>query len=121
MKCKACGTDITPSSRFCPGCNTDVGFPNVRMAERSEEREALAARLASAEVSSKASGCGEVLKRFGEAVVSSKVVIARSLALVHDLLKSEHFLYVSFYKQVASLQITMRTWYREHSRWMGEE
>ncbi len=102
MKCTHCGYVTASYIRFCPGCNTDLGFPNVRLAEIVEEKAALAKRLTDAEVSTGVRTCRDILDAFGREVLTSQVVIARSLALVHNLLNSENELYVGYYKQVQS-------------------
>jgi hypothetical protein len=102
MNCPTCGTALRAHSRFCPGCDEDVGYPNVRLAETSGERNGLGTRLAAAEVSAQARGCLNVLTRFGLAVLGSKAVIARELGLVDSLMKSDNQLYISYHRQVKS-------------------
>lgn len=102
MNCKHCGTAIAESFRYCLGCGADIGFPNVRRAEMAQERDELAKRLNDAEVSTTARGCKNVLEEFGTAVLRSRVVIARSLNFIHQLVNSEKMLYVSFSKQLSS-------------------
>jgi hypothetical protein len=102
MNCSFCGTPTAPSSRFCPGCNADIGYPNVRLAQPPEEQTALYARLAAAETSASARGCLGVLNDFGVAVSGSKAVIARTIGVVDNLLKSDNQLYINYHKQVRS-------------------
>ena len=102
MKCSTCGTYVPLSSRLCPGCSADAGFPNVKLAETIAEKEALSKRLKQAETSSEARDCLAVLRDFGVAAGQSKVVITRSLQRVDDIVRSENTLYVSFYKESQS-------------------
>jgi len=100
--CTACSSPIPSNKRDCVVCGTDNGCPNVRQAEGSVEKTALAERLADAEVSANARGCLDILKKFGVAVLSSSAVMARSLAVLDSLVKSDKSLYIPFYKQVSS-------------------
>lgn len=70
------------------------------MAELLQEQEELASRLRDAEVSAVARKCKDVLDRFGVAVLGSHAVIARSLAVVQDLLESDTRTYTSYQRQV---------------------
>ena len=79
-----------------------MGFPNVRLAERADERKALNIRLQNAKTSAKARGVESTLEAFGVAVASSRTVLARDLGTLHSLLKSDNLLYISFHQQVRS-------------------
>ena len=98
--CK-CGTSVPPSSRECPGCGRDAGFPNVRAAQTPAEKTALDGRLASAEVSAAAGGYKAVLDSFGEAMNSSFAVIARPLPVIEHILLNERAIYTSYHQQLA--------------------
>lgn len=102
MKCTICGYVTAMYPRYCPGCNADLGFPNVTLAESPLEHTALSKRLSDAEISTTVRGCRIVLDSFGDAALRSQVVIARSLGLIQWLLNSENQLYVSYYRQVHS-------------------
>jgi hypothetical protein len=83
-------------------CGADNGCPNVRAARNPREQAALQDRLKNAEVSATARTCLTVLNSFGTAVLTSHAVVARSLSIVHNIVKSDNELYPSFHKQVAS-------------------
>jgi hypothetical protein len=102
LACKSCGSPIPAEKRECPSCGEDNGFPNVRIAESSVETAALQERLHDAEVSADARKCKDVLDRFGVAVLSSKAVISRPLAIVQDLIESDRRNYTSFQRQLVS-------------------
>ena len=87
-------------SRWCVACQFDVGFPNVRAADTSEEREALQSRVDQAFVSARARKCEQVLEQFGDAVLRSQAVITRSLTLVQTLVSSDSGAHPSFYREV---------------------
>lgn len=98
--CKDCGQEFPGSARTCPSCQADVGFPNVRDAERPAERAALQTRLHNAVASCTARGCVKILEDFGGAVLASKAVICRSLGVLQNLISTDNALYSSYYKQV---------------------
>lgn len=102
MQCTACGQSVPPNLRYCPACGADAGFPNVRLASDPEEKKALAKRVGEAEVSTDARKCRTDLEAFAKSVARSKVVIARSLLAIHELVSSDNNLYVSYYKQIQS-------------------
>lgn len=41
MDCPKCKNRVPEYARTCPICETDVGFPNVRAAKKTENIEAL--------------------------------------------------------------------------------
>ncbi len=100
MNCTFCHTAVPPHSRNCPICQADVGFPNVRVTQTTEESGALLVRVQDAVLSSKLRGCEMVLERFERTVQDSKAVLCRNLELLNDLVSSENALYISFQKQV---------------------
>jgi hypothetical protein len=99
LNCRTCGQHVPASVRDCPSCQADVGFPNVRSAETPEERAALQQRLADAETSAQARGCESTLRDFGRAVLRSKAVICRNLAVVLSLVSNDNALYANYYRQ----------------------
>lgn len=102
MNCSECSNPLTLHLRYCPVCQTDCGFPNVRMAETEEEVEALEQRHKDAIISSKARKCEDVLHRFGVQIASSKAIICRDLPLVNSWVSGDNNLYTTYYKQIGS-------------------
>jgi hypothetical protein len=100
VDCHNCTEPVPDHERACPTCGIDNGFPNVRLAEKPQEVEALAARLDAAYVSAKARRCETILTDFREAVAHSKAVIARPLGTINQLIDNDRTSYVSFLKQV---------------------
>ncbi|HEX7766331.1 MAG TPA: zinc ribbon domain-containing protein [Nitrospira sp.] len=98
--CSNCGAPFHESNRLCPGCNSDLGFPNVRAAQKPQEVEALRQRCADAEVSTRERKCESVLLQFNEAVKKSKAVINRDIGIVKALVSNDNALYNSFYHSV---------------------
>ena len=100
MSCPECGEAVPDSSRFCPACGADAGFPNVRMAERKDNVEKLEERLAMAAASSEAAGYTGALRELGDAVSSSMAVIARPLRIIQDLLEDDRRPYSTYHKEL---------------------
>jgi hypothetical protein len=95
MTCPVCAEDVQPHERFCVGCQTDCGFPNVRAA--TAERQALADRVADAEAQAVANGTSEILEKLKTAVKSSQAARARSLDEVYGLVKADNKLIGTFH------------------------
>jgi len=100
--CSKCGGNVSYNQRFCAVCNTDAGFPNVRLAQRAEEVQALNARYSTAYEAAKARGVTAELKLFETAVRQSKAVMSRSLGAICEWLNGASPLFQSFHKQVDS-------------------
>jgi hypothetical protein len=100
MTCTNCGGRVPANVRSCPSCQTDVGFPNVRITKTPSEELALEKRLNEAYVSTEARSCKSVLEQFGNSVQVSKAVFCRSLNLIYELISSENLQYISFHKQI---------------------
>jgi hypothetical protein len=101
VECKRCGIPVADEKKECQACGEDNGYPNVRLAQRPDEVQALVRRLHDAEVSSTARNCKEILEKFGLAVLGSKAVISRSLSVVQDLIESDRRTYTKFQRQLA--------------------
>ena len=102
VTCSECGADVPSHARYCSACAADVGFPNVRLANRADEQSALAIRVQNAKTSATARGIASTLDVFGITVATSRSVVARDLGTLHSLVKSENTLYISFHQQVRS-------------------
>jgi hypothetical protein len=100
--CSSCKRPVPDHVRSCPFCQGDVGFPNVRAANSSQEKAALLERLKTARVSTRARNCEQVLNEFGDAVKESKAIICRRLSVIQRLMSSDNELYTTFYRQVGS-------------------
>jgi hypothetical protein len=100
-KCTNCGAPVPLEKRDCQACGESNGAPNVRLAQSEAERSALTLRFHDAKISCQARGCDEALQRFGLMVLNSRAVIARSLAVVQDLVDRNET-YTSYHSQLAS-------------------
>ena len=96
----SCRTEVLPHVERCHVCGTDVGFPNVRAADNSNEVAALEKRLDDVRAAANARGSLRVLNDFGIAVTQSCAVLARSIGDLDAFVKSDRALYVSFHSQV---------------------
>jgi hypothetical protein len=106
MKCITCNVSIPFHARYCPVCQDDIGYPNVRAAQTIEEKSALQKRFDEAQRFSELNNYSDVLDNFGKAVLQSKAVIARNISVLWRLVSSDNELYASFYQQVnAELRI----------------
>ena len=102
ITCPRCSAKVPPQARNCVGCQEDVGFPNVRLAKKEEEQIALGVRLQNARTAAAARHAEFALADFGLAVTNSNAVIARGLATLDNLVKSDNILYISYHPQVRS-------------------
>lgn len=100
MNCPECSEVVPDSARYCLACGTDTGFPNVRLAERTEEVEILDKRLAMAIASSVTAGYSSALREFGDSVCSSMAIIARPLRVIQDLLEDGRRTYSTYHMEL---------------------
>lgn len=98
--CPKCGSAVPISSRECPVCSRQLGFPNVRMAERVSETSALKQRLAAAEASVEALGAKDHFLAFLRATSKSQAVMNRSLGALSGWLTAPNPLFASYFRQV---------------------
>jgi len=100
--CSNCDADISDcSDRFCPTCGQDIGFPNVRDANRKEEREALEARYKKAVDDSKANHSHPSLENFEKIAQTSSAVININIDHLHRFLTYDNELYSTYDLQVS--------------------
>lgn len=104
MDCARCGRPPLEHERYCAACASDVGFPNVRFASRSDEKVALLDRAAMAREAARSDGSITVLEDFAEAVNGATVVMVRHLVDLQRVLKHDNQLFVTFHRQLASGQ-----------------
>lgn len=95
-----CSADVPPDRRECVVCGQDAGFPNVRAAQRTEERGRLLARFEEAHQSAKARGIEGIFTLFREAASNACAVICLPLSRVLGVAQSDNALYASYYKTV---------------------
>lgn len=100
MKCPHCDGDIPGHVRYCPSCSCDVGFPNVRAAQKTDESNALEVRWKKGQDYALQNGTKLVLDSFEKAVSQSKAVLCRSLGVAHWLISSDNVHFGTFWIEV---------------------
>lgn len=102
VRCKnpECGEGVPSHYRSCPVCCFDAGFPNVRAASTSSEKEALTARYDLARTAATSSQTEAKLDALQQACSKSAAVLCRPIGKVHELVQSDNELYASFYQLV---------------------
>ena len=100
MRCPDCNENVPDSSRYCPACGLDVGFPNVRLAQRKVEVKRLDERCSMAFSSAETADYQVALKKMGDTVSSSEAVIARRVRIIQDLLEDERRPYSTYHKEL---------------------
>lgn len=98
--CECEGYKAPDHGRYCPLCEGDIGFPNVRAAEKQEEVDALDKRYQEALLSASSRNCRKVVEHFETAVSNSQAVFCRSIPQVKEILSSDNLLFASFYSYV---------------------
>ena len=99
--CAVCGHDPLDLEPQCPTCHTQRMAPNVVLASRQEEQDALVTRVEQLLAGQSPDFVGSVLK-FGEAVRRSVAVVNVSVRYAIDFLESATLLYATYAKLVES-------------------
>lgn len=84
----------------CSVCSFDAGFPNVRYANRPEEREALEKRVEVAEVAAAARGTTRALNGLREALTRTNAVMNRRLTPLQLWVRSNNPIFRNFYNEI---------------------
>jgi hypothetical protein len=99
MNCERCGAEVSESLSECTSCGTFSGYPNVRIARKPEEVEALDSRYLQALIEAEERGLLEKVERFernvqtqSQALVSMDVDTLRALATRENELFSNYAL-----------------------------
>ena len=98
--CDDCGTEIPYDARDCVGCGKDVGFPNVRVADRADEVVALRERVRIAQTAGAHRGCADELEAFGTAASDSQAVMVRHLTVLDSFVSNSKGALATYYKAV---------------------
>lgn len=108
MNCQNCGALIPQETRVCLSCQWDAGFPNVRRAEKADERAALDARIRDVEVAAATRGAPAKVEEFAVAVSASHAVMNRRLDDLHSWTVSASPFFASFHSQIRDGAIAAR-------------
>lgn len=98
--CENCGCEYNPALTSCNICQQPIGFPNVRKA--NSESGDLEQRYIVAMDSLKALNKAELVLNFQEEVKQSKVVIAKSVPDLIQLICNKNKAITTFHREVAS-------------------
>jgi hypothetical protein len=96
MNCLNCGLETDELLSRCVNCGTFTGFPNVRLAQRPEEIEALEDRYVRAVANSISNGTWAIVSEFEDAVRKSSAVVSMSLEVMTLLATSTNALYSNY-------------------------
>ena len=103
LACPNCGQELHDHLRYCPACQADIGFPNVRAAERQDEVDALDRRYQDAMTSAQRRNCEDVVNQFHQAVSSSQAVLCSPISSVQEFVSSDNKLHATFPQLVRAL------------------
>src|SRR4051812_39746329 len=95
-RCGKCGTEVQDNERRCPACDSDAGYPNVKLA--LAEARALAARVADARAKNRKASAQ--IDTFAARVAQSKAVVNVGPAFLHQLFAGSRALYATYEEQV---------------------
>lgn len=105
LKCHNCNSEVNDAARFCPSCEADVGFPNVRLADSPGFKNALENRYIEVSVSAAQEDLSAVLVKVEELVQEeSHVVVAVTSLVARSLLVSTQSLFTNYESQVSAGQ-----------------
>ena len=97
--CAACGHRLLDLAAHCPTCHTQLVAPNVAVASRQDEQEALVARVSGAFVARDASSAARLVQ-FGDAMRTSVAVVNVSVSFAIDFVTEDKPLYAGYSKLV---------------------
>lgn len=94
--CGKCGSEISDIEEKCSTCGGHAGPPNVRAAERNEERAALEDRYGKAIENAKANGSHPSLEKFDENMRRTSVVINVDLDFLRHFITNDKAMYSNY-------------------------
>jgi hypothetical protein len=102
MNCDKCGQPVQESLCRCHSCGNDIGFPNVRAANSTEEQAALSERVRGAYGRASERGCADQLREFHSHAARSSAVVAMSARKARNLLSDASELHASYHKRLSA-------------------
>lgn len=102
MNCVECRHDFDDTRSACPHCGRPSLYPNVTLASRPEERQAVQERYATARSAALSSGLASELATLESAVESAAVVQARWQSEVDRLVASDSQAAATYYQLIDS-------------------
>ena len=97
MICERCAAEVSESSAECSSCGTFAGYPNVRIAEKAEEAEALDDRYFRALIDAEGRGDLSKVEEFeAEVQAISQAVVAMDVDTLCELANNPNELYSNY-------------------------
>ena len=100
LKCRICNSEIPDTVEKCFTCGFYAGLPNVRVAERAEEIQALDERYQKAFDIAKVHGYLSLLEKFDESLKQTSAVINSDLDSLYFFIRSSRSLYSNYERGV---------------------
>lgn len=97
LPCGDCGDAVSVEAEHCPHCGRPRLFPNVRLAEQPDERNALQIRYDMAVSRAAGRGCDAVRQSFEAAVSASRAVLAATVDKLLPIAHGQVDLFATFY------------------------
>jgi hypothetical protein len=115
VNCNFCNRVLDDARTDCPSCGKHTGFPNVRIAETPEEKEALEARYSTALASAVLRGASDSVEKFDVAVGVSSAVVTMNLDTLRVLATDDKALFTSYHLAVrAQVRRTAKMPFDQH-------
>jgi hypothetical protein len=100
--CPDCGSPVSSSDERCSSCGHHLGFPNVRVASESAERDALTKRYEAAMDRAAARGASEAVASFRAEVAVSSAIVNCDVYRLRELFTEGKSLYSNYHLAVRS-------------------
>jgi hypothetical protein len=97
VECDKCKKKVPFHRRTCHVCENDIGFPNVRLADKEETE--LVARYDEAYGAARAKGTADALKLFEDYLDISQVIIVKTMGKIIET-NSDNQMLSTFYSEV---------------------
>lgn len=98
VNCEYCSNEMSFARTTCPHCGRPSNFPNVRLAQFSDEKTALQARYDASVKEAKGNGSATNLQAFEAAVSQSNAVFACPFAKLQPLTAPGRDIYETYYQ-----------------------
>lgn len=96
LNCKICSSEVLDTEEKCSTCHWYAGPPNVRAAEKQEERDALEARYINAIEKARTDGNEQYLASFDDSMKKTCAVINVDLDFLHQFIANSKLIYTNY-------------------------
>ena len=101
--CSKCGAPQYTFNFECASCGTNLGFPNVRIANIPDEVHALNKRLQNSKENAKAKGICDEFQNLMDAVNQySKVIVSMPVEIALNIVSNDNFQFVNYERLVGA-------------------